>query len=141
MNKDDLNRLANVSIRGLVEARNSSEVLVRIQSLVEAARILDARTRTLPENLSSELLSEIKQMVSTQISMAMNQIMKNVSNAINNAIKNALENSVGGMIQNVVNNLNLHGGLTTDDDPGFVYWTGEKFETRGSSSCDDEDEL
>ena len=45
MNKDELERLASLQIRGMNQARNSSEVLFLLSKLVEAVRILDARTR------------------------------------------------------------------------------------------------
>lgn len=132
MNKDDLNRLANVSIRGLVEARNSSEVLIRIQSLTEAARILDARTRVIPENLRNELLRLFNQMIAEAINEAMRQNMKSVQDLIKNSIQNN-----NTLIQDIINNPYWWGLAFDKDKTGYLYWNGEKIELHEPETCDE----
>lgn len=138
MNKDELNRLADVVIRGLTDARDPSELLLRTRTLTEAARILDARTRVLPENLRNELLEKLASLIDQKIAAAMNQIMNAVNNAISESLSEMINSTISSTIHNTVRDVIID--FLKEEDPGFLYWNGEKIEVVGSETCDEESE-
>ena len=137
MNKDELERLAALQIRGLNQARNSSEVLFLLMKLVEAARILDARTLTVTDDVRKNVMDEI------------NSRLQNLEAKINNALQN-LENKISNITNNSLSNVtHIHTGSNgsaecgikiTDPDnlgEGFVFFTGKdcEFQLIGKKTC------
>lgn len=136
MNKDDLNRLAAVTVRGLTDARDSSELQLRVSTLTEAARILDARTRVLPENLRQSLLNELNDLIDRKLAAAMTQLINAVNNAISESLSDMINSTISSTIHNTVRDVIID--FLKEEDPGFLYWNGEKIEVVGSETCDED---
>ena len=138
MNKNELERLAALQIRGLNQARDSSEVLFLLMKLVEAARILDARSQTVSDDVRKNVMEEVNSRLQT-LEAKINNLLQTLENKINNIENNSFSN---------VTHINAGGGggdggicISNKDEltEGFLYFNSKEtcsFRLVPKGSCD-----